>query len=180
MAQTATLYRFKIDLSDVDRGVYETLDLRIAMHPSEVPQYLLTRILAFALNTRRGLEFSPGGLSDTEAPCIRGVSDDGTLECWIEVGNPSAKKLHRGSKAAREAKVYTYKDPRSLLEEMAAQKVHRAAEIPVYSLSSKFLDQLATWLERHNEWSIIHQEGSLTISSSHGSIEGTLTHHRMS
>jgi uncharacterized protein YaeQ len=68
MALASTLYRFRIDLSDVDRGVYETLDFRIAQHPSETTTYLLTRVLAYALNTQPGLEFSSGGLSDPDAP----------------------------------------------------------------------------------------------------------------
>jgi len=35
MAQTATIYNLSIDLADIDRGVYETLDLRVARQPSE-------------------------------------------------------------------------------------------------------------------------------------------------
>jgi uncharacterized protein YaeQ len=35
MALTATIYTFDIDLADADRGVYETLALRVARHPSE-------------------------------------------------------------------------------------------------------------------------------------------------
>lgn len=174
MAQTATLYRFKIDVSDVDRNHYDSLDLRVAMHPSEIPHYLLTRILAFALNAERGLEFSPGGLSDTDAPCIRGLSDDGTLLSWIEVGNPSARKLHKGSKAAREVKVYTYKDPDQLRREMVAEKVHRADQIPIYALEPKFLDALGEWLDRNNQWTLLHHEGVLTIGSSKGTLEGQL------
>src|SRR5688572_12171496 len=148
MAQTATLYRFHLNVSDIDRSVYEDLDLRVAMHPSEVAHYLLSRVLAYALNFERGLEFSPGGLSDTDAPCIRGVADNGTLQSWIEIGNPSAKKLHKGAKAARNVKVYTYKDPKNLVQEMIAHQIHRAGEIPIYAFESKFLDELATWLER--------------------------------
>jgi uncharacterized protein YaeQ len=180
MAQTATLYRFHLNLSDIDRGVYEDLDLRLAMHPSEIPHYLVTRVLAYALNFERGLEFSPGGLSDADAPCIRGITDNGTLQTWIEIGNPSAKKLHRGAKAARNVKVYTYKDPKNLLQEMLDGKIHRAAEIPIYSLSTKFLDQLSEWLERDNEWSLVHQDGHLTVSSAKGSLSQSLeaTHAR--
>jgi uncharacterized protein YaeQ len=174
MAQTATLYRFHLNVSDIDRGVYEDLDLRVAMHPSEIMPFLLTRVLAFALNCERGLEFSPGGLSDTDAPSIRGISDNGILQTWIEVGNPSAKKLHKGAKAARKVKVYTYKDPKLLIQEMKDQKVHRANEIPIYAFSSKFLDDLATWCERHNDWTLIHQDGQLTVSSDRGSLTQNL------
>src|ERR1700722_14698215 len=50
MANLATLYRFKLSVSDVDRGVYEDLDFRVPMHPSENAAYLLSRVLAYALN----------------------------------------------------------------------------------------------------------------------------------
>ena len=50
MALTATLYNFDIDLSDSDRGVYETVALRVAQHPSESDEYLIGRVLAYPLN----------------------------------------------------------------------------------------------------------------------------------
>lgn len=43
MALTATMYHLQVALSDVDRGVYESLDLRLARRPSESVRYLLTR-----------------------------------------------------------------------------------------------------------------------------------------
>ena len=45
MALTSTIYTFDLTLSDVDRGCYETLALRVAMHPSESPEYFVTRVL---------------------------------------------------------------------------------------------------------------------------------------
>jgi len=39
MALGATVHHFKIDLPDVDRGVYEALDLRVAQHPSETMRF---------------------------------------------------------------------------------------------------------------------------------------------
>jgi uncharacterized protein YaeQ len=34
LAQTATIYQVSIDLADLDRHVFETLELRVARHPS--------------------------------------------------------------------------------------------------------------------------------------------------
>ena len=51
MALSATVYHFQIELSDVDRDVYESLDLRVARHPSESTPYLLTRVIAARLST---------------------------------------------------------------------------------------------------------------------------------
>lgn len=163
MAPPVTLYRFRIELSDVDRGVYETLDFRAAQHPSESAPYLLTRVLALALNTQEGLDFTPGGLSDPDEPALRASDAHGSPQLWIEIGNPSPRKLHRAAKAAREVKVYTYKDPELLLKEISRENVHRASEIEIFSFPPKFLEALAARLERNNEWTILRNEGQLTV-----------------
>ena len=46
MAISSTLYRFQIELSDIDRGVYESLDWRVACHPSEDSERMVVRVLA--------------------------------------------------------------------------------------------------------------------------------------
>ncbi|MBX3033253.1 MAG: YaeQ family protein, partial [Bdellovibrionaceae bacterium] len=126
------LYRFKIDVSDIPRAVYESLDFRVAQHPSEALPYLLTRVLAYALNCGEGLEFSAQGLGDPDAPALRVNHVNGGTALWIEIGNPAARKLHKAAKAADVVKVYTYKDPAVLLREIAAEKVHRASELEIH------------------------------------------------
>ena len=69
MALTATIYNIDIDLADADRQVYETLALRVARHPSESEAYLLTRVLAYALEYTEGIAFSRG-LSEPDEPAI--------------------------------------------------------------------------------------------------------------
>lgn len=178
MALQATLYRFKISLSDIDRGKYEQIDLRIAKHPSEVDEYMLSRVLAYSLNFEFGIEFPPGGLSDPDQPAIRLMNDRGQLDLTVEIGNPPPKKLHKASKASSRVRVYTYKDPALLLKEMAGEKVHRAEEIEIFSFSPGFLRELVGWLERDNEWSLVIQENTLTVSSSKGNAVGELLSHK--
>src|ERR1019366_5481520 len=60
MALSATVYVFTVRLADADRGVYETLNLRVAQHPSESPEYLITRVLGFCLEYTEGIAFSKG------------------------------------------------------------------------------------------------------------------------
>ncbi|MBM3808365.1 MAG: YaeQ family protein [Acidimicrobiia bacterium] len=43
----ATVYNFDTDRADADRQTYATLALRVARHPSELPEYLVTRALAW-------------------------------------------------------------------------------------------------------------------------------------
>jgi uncharacterized protein YaeQ len=166
----ATLYRFRIDVSDVDRGVYEALDFRAALHPSEVPIYLVTRVLAFALNTQEGLEFSAGGLSDPDAPALKVDDPQGGLRLWIEIGNPSARKLHKAAKASREVRVYTYKDPGLMLKDIAHEKVHEAERLKIFSFSQGFLERLVLGLEKDNAWSLLVSEGSLVVNFGSGEV----------
>ena len=56
MALGATVYNFDIDLADGDRGVYESLALRVARHPSESDEFLLARLLAYCLEYCDGID----------------------------------------------------------------------------------------------------------------------------
>jgi uncharacterized protein YaeQ len=171
---SAVLYHFQIELSDVDRGVYESLDFRVAQHPSETAPYLLSRVLAFALSYQEGLEFSPGGLGDPEAPALRSLGPHGTTDLWIEIGNPSARKLHKATKAARRVVVYTKKSAEVLIEEIKANDVHRAQEIQIYALDAQLLKNLEIRLQKNNRWSVLHQQGHLDIETGGGSVSGDI------
>lgn len=179
MALPSTLYRFHLNVSDVDQGAYKTLDLRTAMHPSESPAYLITRVIAYALNEREFLEMSPEGLSDPDKPALQAATPGGDILLWIEIGNPSARKLHKAAKAAREVRVYTYKDPELLLKEIRENKVHKAESIGIWSLDPRFLDRLAPRLERKNEWDVMLNDGVLTVSVGADSESAELIKHQV-
>jgi len=163
MAQTATIYNLSIDLSDVDRGVYEQLEVRIARHPSETAEYMLVRVLAYCLEFRDGISLTEGVASaDEPAILIRDMT--GQITAWIEVGLPDASRLHRGSKMAERAAVYTHKG-RQLLSQLAGSKVHKSDSVPIYTLDSEFIDEVAGLIDRRSSigLSITEQQMYLTI-----------------
>jgi uncharacterized protein YaeQ len=122
-------------------------------------------MLAFALNDQDGLEFAPGGLSDSDIPCISAPRIHGGIRLWIEIGNPSARKLHKAAKASEIVKIYTYKDPEALLKDIRSNKVHNVEHIEIYSLAHKFLEKLGSTLVRDNKWTLVHTDGSLTLTA---------------
>jgi uncharacterized protein YaeQ len=147
VALTATIYTIEIDLADNDRGVYESLDLRVAQHPSESPEYLVTRVLAYALEYAEGIAFSRG-VSDPEEPTISVRDLTGRLQSWIEIGSPDAARLHKASKASPRVAVYTHKDPRLLVERLAGERIHRASEIEIWAVDRAFVADVAARVER--------------------------------
>ena len=178
MALTSTLYRFQIILSDVDRNLYETLEFRAAMHPSESLPFFLTRVLAFALNFQEGLEFSPG-ISTPDEPAIRVNNLTGGLDLWIDIGNPAAKRIHKASKAAKEVRIYTHKDVQRLIKEWQEEKVHRLEEIKLFSLDPRFLSALGGTLDRDNKWEMTHNAGELYLGVGKETFQGSLEQHSL-
>ena len=78
MALPSTIQRFRIDLSDVDRNVYETIELRTAQHPSETDLYLVTRIVACCLHHEDGATMSRLDCAIRTSPCAGQRSDRAT------------------------------------------------------------------------------------------------------
>jgi uncharacterized protein YaeQ len=151
MALPATMRRFDIALADSDRELYEQLSWRVAQHPSESERYLVARVLARALEHAEGLEFSRGGVSDDDEPALVQRDLRGDWVAWIEVGSPSADRLHKASKAAPRVVVYTWK-PEQLAAALAERAVFRAPEI--VALDAAWLDALAATLDRNNTWEL--------------------------
>jgi uncharacterized protein YaeQ len=178
MALQATTYHLQIALSDVDRNVYESLDLRLARHPSESMRYLLTRTLGYALSYEEGIAFSKGGLSSAEEPPIAIHDPTGILLAWIDVGAPSAERLHKASKAARRVVVYTHVEPALLRKEAATRPIHKLEAIEVFRFAPTFLDALEEKVDRNTKLELVRTDGVLyvTFPAAKGSpqIEGSV------
>lgn len=147
MALTATMYSLDTDLSDVDRGTYVTFSVRMARQPSETLEFMVTRYLAYCLEYGQGIELTEG-IAAGESPAVLVRDLTGRITSWIEVGLPDAQRLHRGSKLAGRAAVYTHRNVAQVLAELDGKNIHRAGEIPVYSFGRGFVDSVAAVVQR--------------------------------
>jgi uncharacterized protein YaeQ len=175
MALSATIHHVQVTLSDVDRSVYENLDLRLARHPSESARYLLTRLLAYCLSYEEGIAFSKGGLSSTDEPPIAVRDPTGILSAWIDIGAPSAERLHKAAKAARRVALFTHVEPRLLRQEAATRAIHRVEAIEVSRFEPVFLDGLEGMMGRSTVLEIVRNEGKIYVTSGGVVSEGDVT-----
>ena len=60
MALSATPYKVDVNLTDLDRSVYETLRFTVARHPSETEERLCARLIAYLLWYSESLGFGRG------------------------------------------------------------------------------------------------------------------------
>lgn len=178
MALTATIYNFDVELANVDRGVYETLAVRVAQQPSETEEYLLTRVIAYCLEYAEGIAFSRGIAEPDEPPLsIRDLT--GSLQLWVEFGSPDAARLHKASKASPRVAIYTHKDPLQLLRNLAGERIHRAKDIELYAVSRELLSSLASRLERRMALQLSLTEGHLYLIARGESLDGAIERHSL-
>jgi uncharacterized protein YaeQ len=176
VALGATVYTFDIQLSHVDRHVYEALALRVARHPSETEEYLLTRVLAFCLEYGEGLTFSRG-LAEPDEPALAARDLTGALRAWIDVGAPDAARLHRASKAAPRVAVYTHHDPERVRRAVAGERIHRAEHVELYAVDRALLEALAERLDRRMAFDLSVTEGHLYVTIGGETLVGEVVRH---
>jgi uncharacterized protein YaeQ len=176
VALTATIHTFDIELADSDREVYESLALRVARHPSESEEYLLTRVLAYALEFTEGIEFSRG-LSAPDEPAIAVRDLTGVIQSWIDIGAPEAARLHRASKAVPRVAVYTHKDPAQLIARLAGERIHRVEALELYTIDRELIGALAARLERRMAWSVSVSDRELYVSIGVDTLSGPVSRH---
>ncbi|MCC6241638.1 MAG: YaeQ family protein [Gemmatimonadaceae bacterium] len=173
MALTSTVYTFDITLSNVDRGVYETLALRVAMHPSESAEYFTARVFAYCLEYAEGIVFSKG-ISDPDDPTVAVRDLTGTITTWIEIGAPDAARLHKAAKAARRVVVYTHRDPMQVQRQLAGERIHRAAEIPLMAIDRGLIDAFCERLERRMAFTFSVTDGMVYLDVNGATLSGTI------
>jgi uncharacterized protein YaeQ len=178
VALTATIYNFTIGLSDVDRAVYESLALKVARHPSETAEHLLTRVLAYCLEFAEGIGFSRG-ISDPDEPALSVRDLTGALKTWIDIGSPDAARLHKAAKAAPRVAVYTHKDPAQIQRQLAGERIHRAEALELYAIDREIIAGLAKHLGRRTAFDLSVTDRHLFISIGDTTLSGTVDRVRL-
>ncbi len=164
MALTATIYSIALQLSDADRDVYETVDLRLARQPSETAEFMTTRLLAYCLEYAPGIAFTEGvAAGDQPAVLIRDLT--GRTTGWIEVGAPGADRLHRGSKLAEHTAIYTHRDLRQVTAQLLGARIHRADQITVHTFDGGFIEELSSMIDRRTDLAVTVSGGHLYVDA---------------
>ena len=174
MALGATIFRCRLQLSDLDRGYYQTHTLTIARHPSETDERMMVRLLAFALNADEGLGFTRG-LSQDDEPDLwqRSLSDEITL--WIEIGQPDEKRIRKACSRADRVLIYCFQHrAASVWWKQIAEKLGRFENLSVLKLPDGISDQLAALAQRSMDLQCMVQDGEIWLSDEQTSVNFTL------
>ena len=164
MALNATIYRFSIDLSDMNRHVYTRLSLHVALHPSETLERMCARVLAYALCYEEGIEFTKGLSTDNE-PDVWALNYSGEIEHWIELGKPDAKRLKKAIGRSKKVTVFSYggQDVEQWLESVKKDASIRHG-IKAYRMDKEPLERFAGLVERTMQLGVMIQDDLVDVS----------------
>lgn len=164
MALKATIYKANIELADMDRNYYDSLHLTIAQHPSETPQRLMVRILAFILNAHEDLQFGKGVSDENEAAIWqKNYSDE--IELWIELGQLDEKRLKKASNQAKLVKLYSYGSSAMTWWNQTESALKKFDRLSVELFEQETCDALVKLLSRNMEFQCSIQDGQLWLTA---------------
>jgi uncharacterized protein YaeQ len=175
MALPSTIFRASLQLANVDRNLYESLQTTVAQHPSETEERLVARLLAYALSYEPGLAFTRGvGAADEPDLWVKGP--DGRVMLWIEVGLPDPERLVKASRHVGRVVLFACGASLPRWEEQHLSKLAGIANLTVVGLDQGFLSRLVAHLQRSITWSLTITEGSLYLNVGNETLETTLVH----
>lgn len=177
MALSATIFKARLQISDLRRHYYAEHSLTVARHPSETDERMMLRLLAFALYADDALQLTRG-LSTEDEPELWQHSLQGDIELWIELGQPTEKRLRQARGQAQRVVVLSYGG------RTAAQWWHnhgtaisKLGSVSVYEVSQTDSHALATLAERNMDLQFTIDEDTLWVSCGEHSLAIELATH---
>ena len=169
MALKPKIFKFNISLSDLDRNVYDTLNLTVAQHPSETAERMMVRILVFCINAQERLEFTKG-LSAIEEPDLWVRTLDDQLSLWVDVGEPSVDRIKKATRLASTVKVYSFNSKSDVWWDKGRSNFERL-KASFFQFQWESIQALAALLQRTMTLSVTITDDSAYIATESGECE---------
>lgn len=164
MALKATIYKASIELADMDRNYYDSLQLTIAQHPSETDQRLMIRLIAYILNAHPYLKFGKG-LSDEDEASLWQINYSDEINVWVELGQPDEKRLKKACNQAKQVKLYCYGSSADTWWSQVENNLKKFNRLTIELFEQSTCDALTKLLSRNMEFQCSIQDGQLWLSS---------------
>ncbi len=179
MALKPTIYKFSISISDLNRDLYDSVSLTVALHPSETIERMMARIITYCLNlqttkqqtNQQALTFTKG-LSEVDEPDLWLKSLDDQILLWIELGEPSFDRIKKAYRNAKAVKVYSYNSKSDTWWQQNKNQFNRLP-VEVTQFDAQSITLLSEMLERSMSISVTITGDSAYVATAKGEIEVT-------
>ncbi len=153
MALKPTIYKFNIAITDFNREYYDSVNLTVALHPSETMERMMARVMAYCLDAQDNMAFTKG-LSSIEEPDIWVKTLDDQIKLWVDVGEPAPERVKKSSRMATQVKIYSFNSKSNTWWEQSKSKVQQFKNVQYCQFDWSQIKLLATAVERTMDWSL--------------------------
>jgi|TARA_B110000902_G_C14293723_1_gene582225 uncharacterized protein YaeQ len=170
MAQSATIFKADIQISDMDRNYYASHNLTIARHPSETDLRMMLRLLAFTIHADEQLQFTKGISTDDE-PDLWNKSLSGEIDLWIDLGTPGEKRIKKACGLSKKVALYTYYSRSATVWwDKNKNTLQRFNNLAVYFISDECAQQLTSLAQRKMQLQVTVQDGDVYFGDASNNI----------
>jgi len=163
MALKATIYKANIELADMDRNYYDSLQLTIAQHPSETDQRLMVRLICYILNAHNDLQFGKG-VSDEDEAAIWQINYSDEIALWIELGQLDEKRIKKACNKSAQVKLYCYGSSVETWWSQSQNSLNKFPKLSIKQFEPSIIEALVKLLSRTMEFQCSIQDGQLWLT----------------
>ena len=174
MALKSTIYKANLQIADMDRHYYAEHALVIACHPSETVQRMMVRVIVFALHAHEQLEFGKG-ISDAEEPDLWQKNLTGSIQDWIEVGQPEERRVLKACGRAKQVVIYTYSSGESVWWKSIEDNLARAKNLRVMQIAAATSIALEKFCQRSMQLQVTIQDGEIWMRDDESAVQIHMT-----
>jgi uncharacterized protein YaeQ len=169
MALKPKIYKLRITLSDIDRDYYDTLNLTIALHPSETLERMMVRVLAYCINAQEYLAFTKG-LCAVDEPDLWVRTADDRIALWIDIGEPAVDRIKKATRLSPAVRVYSFNSKSDVWWQQGQTRFN---ELPasVFRFRWEDIQALAALVQRTMDLSVTITGDSAYIAAEAGECE---------
>jgi uncharacterized protein YaeQ len=166
MAQNSTIFKIDLQISDMDRHYYASHTLTLARHPSETDERMMIRVLAFALNASEYLVFGKG-MSAEDEPDLWEKDLTGSVQRWIDVGQPDEKRVRKACGVSREVLIYPYSgNSADMWWEQNKRHLEKLDKVSVINIPQESTEALGKMAQRSLQLQCTIQDGEIWFTDS--------------
>ena len=178
MALPSQRLDYRLTVSDVDRGVDVSRSLVVAQHPSETPEHVTLRVLAWCLLYEERLELGPG-LCDGDAADLVARDLTGAITTWVECGSADADKVKKVLQHHAKVAVHAVLSERRRIDELIAavgswKKRPGGGDLTIWSVDAALVDALAAREARRQTWTVTLVGGQCYLDADGDMFEGAI------
>lgn len=166
MALKASIYKATLNVTDMDRHVYQEYPLTLACHPSETEARMMLRLLVFALYADDRLEFGRGISTDDE-PDLWQKSLTGEIELWIDLGIPDESRIRKACGRAAQVVLLVYGERSAQVWwPKHAALLERFKNLTVLQVADSSMEAMASLASSNMGLQCVIDDGQVSVTSS--------------